>query len=188
MRSIDIATPKAYNDHNVFFCLFVLFLYTPFRIGYFVDIWYHSPFIQTKVYSNVMQLAKAMLILRKFETGLLKEERAQKKKQAITPQCCAPIMCNYFNFFFICLFVLVLIWVLHLILVSYICVLMLICELSFFWSQRNNDIGHMISIAIIQLLPKRAAFILFISAPLFALFLSLWVSIVIFDCPLQWFL
>lgn len=48
-----------------------------------------------------------------------------------------------------------------------ICVLMLICF------QQNNDIGHMISIAIIQLLPKRAAFILFISASLFALFLSL---------------
>lgn len=133
-------------------------------------------------------IGKSYVDLKKIWNRIVERRACTKKKQAITPQCCAPIMCNYFNFFFICLFVLVLIWVLHLILVSYICVLMLICELSFFWSQRNNDIGHMISIAIIQLLPKRAAFILFISAPLFALFLSLWVSIVIFDCPLQWFL
>lgn len=74
-------------------------------------------------------------------------------------------MCNYLNFFFICLFV-----CFGFDLSSSfnsICVLMLICF------QQNNDIGHMISIAIIQLLPKRAAFILFISASLFALFLSL---------------
>lgn len=105
MRSIDIATPKAYNDHNVFFCLFVLFLYTPFRIGYFVDIWYHSPFIQTKVYSNVMQLAKAMLILRKFETGLLKEERAQRKNKRLhrnaARRLCATISTSFSS---VCLF------------------------------------------------------------------------------------
>lgn len=113
-----------------------------------------------------------MLILRKFETGLLKEERAQKKTSNYTAMlradyvqlfqllfhlfvCFGFDLSSSFNSSFVHLCAYAHLWV------------------EFFWSQRNNDIGHMISIAIIQLLPKRAAFILFISAPLFALFLSL---------------
>lgn len=110
-----------------------------------------------------------MLVLKKFETGLMKEERAQKKK---TSYYTAILRADYVQLFqllfnlFVCFgFDLSSSF-------NSICVLMLICELSFCF-QQNNDIGHMISIAIIQLLPKRAAFILFISAPLFALFLSL---------------
>lgn len=132
MRSIDIATPKAYNDHNVFF-LFVCIVFI-----HSISNWiFCGHLVSFTIYPNKSlfecdAIGKSYVDPKKIWNRIVERRACTKKKQAITPQCCAPIMCNYFNFFFICLFVLVLIWVLHLILVSYICVLMLICELSFF--------------------------------------------------------
>lgn len=171
MRSIDIATPKAYNDHNVFLFVCIVFIHS-------ISNWILcGHLVSFTIYPNKSlfecdTIGKSYVDPKKIWNRIVERRACTKKTSNYT----AMLRADYVQLFqllfhlFVCFgfdlsssfnssFV-------HLCAYAYLWV-------EFFWSQRNNDIGHMISIAIIQLLPKRAAFILFISAPLFALFLSL---------------